>query len=209
MKWNVVPAQFHFLRPAVDACGETRVNHFNPELGRHESFLEKASPKQLATLTQAMADFEHREVGPEIQVWLANAEAGRPSEKDAAWRIRGVLMLFDILRDRESVEPDSSAVEVSTYGERGILANLEDELLYLVLPAMLVRADTEMSARAFIDHCSSMDLAILESAGNRVYANNHYPSVMDFLDRYPIEKYEEAAWLYFLFAALDYAEISF
>ncbi|MBP88717.1 MAG: hypothetical protein CMJ64_18725 [Planctomycetaceae bacterium] len=94
IRWERVPTEFHYLRRAVEACGETRVSEFDPIEGRHIAFFERASADQLQVLQQTKNVIERREDRHPIEQWCSQAESGRSSEKTAAWYIRGILLLL-------------------------------------------------------------------------------------------------------------------
>jgi hypothetical protein len=95
--WDGVPEDFHYLKDVVEACGETRVENYDDTEGGHISFIDRATPDQLALLRAAKNEIERREDAHLINRWCTKAESRRPSEKTAAWHIRGILFLVSEL----------------------------------------------------------------------------------------------------------------
>ncbi len=95
VRWNRVPPEFHYLRDAVEGCGETRVTLFDLELGRNVSFIETASDEQLCLIRSAKDEVARREDRPQIEEWCENPARARPSVRTAIWHIKGMLFLFD------------------------------------------------------------------------------------------------------------------
>lgn len=94
--------------------------------------------------------------------------------------------------------------------ELGILAELPDELSYLVEPALEYgRFQFDEHIFSFLDSATPEQMDELASIAERVRLNDHYPAVNRFLDQYPVTDYEQASCLYFLFGVLDYADLSF
>lgn len=97
VRWNRVPSEFHYLRDAIEACGETRVTLRDPSVGRHVSFIETASDEQLDLIRHAKDQVERREDRLQIEKWCDNPAQKRPSIRTAIWHIQGMLFLFDQL----------------------------------------------------------------------------------------------------------------
>jgi len=97
--WDRVPPEFHYLRDAVEGCGETRVTLFDSALGRHVPFIETASDEQLRLIRSAKDDVACREDRPQIERWCGNPAQATPSVRTAIWHIKGMLFLFDQLED--------------------------------------------------------------------------------------------------------------
>jgi hypothetical protein len=92
----------------------------------------------------------------------------------------------------------------------GVLSQLPDDLSYLIAPALKYgRFHPDVQMIQFLGRATSDELEELAMIADRVLANNHYPAVICFLDQYPIDVYQEAANLYFLFGVLDYADLHF
>ena len=91
----------------------------------------------------------------------------------------------------------------------GVLAKLPEDLQYLAEPALKFKLHGEFEIWPILDQMTPEQRVELETLGAKVLENGHYDKVNDFLDQYPIDKYEEAAYLYFLFGLLDYADIKF
>lgn len=92
----------------------------------------------------------------------------------------------------------------------GVLAELPDELSYLVKPALKYgRFQFDIEILDFLDSASGEQLDELAAVAERVRLNEHYPEVSRFLDEYPITDHEQSACLYFLFGVLDHADLTF
>jgi hypothetical protein len=103
VRWDRVPTEFHYLRDAVEACGETRVMFYDPKVGRHVSFIETATDEQLNLIRSAKNQVERREHRLQIEDWCKNPAQKRSSFRTAIWYIQGLLFLFDKL-DGHQVE---------------------------------------------------------------------------------------------------------
>ncbi|MEM6366497.1 MAG: hypothetical protein AAF745_18870 [Planctomycetota bacterium] len=97
VRWDHVPSNFHYLRDAVEACGETRVTLSDPTVGRHVPFIEIASDEQLDLIRSAKDQVARREDRFQIEKWCENPAQKRPSVRTAIWHIQGMLFLFDQL----------------------------------------------------------------------------------------------------------------
>jgi hypothetical protein len=97
VRWDRVPAEFHYLRDAVETCGETRVTLYDPTVGRHVSFIETATDEQLDLIRSAKDQVERREDRLQIEDWCENPVQKRPFVRTAVWHIQGLLFLFDQL----------------------------------------------------------------------------------------------------------------
>ncbi|TWU22863.1 hypothetical protein Pla52o_23920 [Novipirellula galeiformis] len=97
VRWDRVPSEFHYLRDAVEACGETRVTLFDPTVRRHVPLIETASEEQLDFIRSAKDQVERREDRLQIEKWCENPAQKRPSVRTAIWHIQGMLFLFDQL----------------------------------------------------------------------------------------------------------------
>ncbi|MGB7324065.1 MAG: hypothetical protein WBD31_04290 [Rubripirellula sp.] len=97
VRWDRVPSEFHYLRDVVEACGETRVTHYDPMVGRQVAFIDTASNEQRDLIRSAKDQVERREDRPRIEQWCENPAQKRPSVRTAIWHIQGILFLFDQL----------------------------------------------------------------------------------------------------------------
>lgn len=86
---------------------------------------------------------------------------------------------------------------------------MPQHLDYLGLAALRYRLDSEDEAFAFLDKVKDSDLEELAILADRVLMRNDYPEVNAFLDEYPLDKFQQCAWLYFVFLLLDYADLKF
>jgi hypothetical protein len=90
----------------------------------------------------------------------------------------------------------------------GVLAELPSELQYLAEPAMKYGANQYgYQVDQFIQFATEEDLERLAAIGERIRLNQHTDKIDDFLDKYPITEYQEAANLYFLLGLIDAAGI--
>ena len=92
----------------------------------------------------------------------------------------------------------------------GILAELPTELAYLVGPAMrygVHRFDAQVDE--FLSSASEAEMDELARLAERVRLNEHYPKVNEWLRRYKMTEYREAANLYFMFGVMDAADLKF
>ena len=111
------------------------------------------------------------------------------------------------------VEPGKTNIERSEANmssEIGILRKLPPQLAYLAEPAMtfgIHQFDDDIDR--FLANASDAEMSALAAVAEHVRLNNHYPAVNDWLDEYEIDRYEEAANLYFLFHVMDAADLNF
>jgi hypothetical protein len=91
----------------------------------------------------------------------------------------------------------------------GVLAQLPEELHYLVEPALRYHCETEWDAFRRLDNLSERQLEELAGLAKRVLLHGHYSLVNKFLDRFEITDYKESAMLYFFFGLLDHAGLQF
>ena len=95
VRWDRVPAEFHYLRAAVEACGETRVESFDRADGRHVRFIDTVTPNQLDLIRSAKEEMERRGDRARIEAWCAwKPVRPRPSVLTAMWHVKGLLFLF-------------------------------------------------------------------------------------------------------------------
>ncbi|QDT16168.1 hypothetical protein [Alienimonas californiensis] len=99
LRWDGVPEAFHYLRAAVEACGETRVAHFDHTLGRHVPPIERLTEEQLDLIGAARTESRRRGDRAEIEQWCAPPERPRPSIHRTMWAVQGMLFLFDQVDD--------------------------------------------------------------------------------------------------------------
>lgn len=97
VRWDRVPSELHYLRDAVEGCGETRVIHYDPSAGRHVPFIETATDEQLELIRSAKDQVERREDRMLIEQWCEKPALQRPSIRTAIWHVQGMLFLFDQL----------------------------------------------------------------------------------------------------------------
>ena len=204
LRWDRIPDKFHYLREAVETCGEdTRTRHYDDTVGRHVSFIEKATQKQLAAIRRAKEAVDRRQHRRVIEDWCEKMESGRPSEKAAAWGIAGILELISNIPVEEDNLDESSA------GER-LLQSLPVALKYLHRPASMYGIyQFDQDVDDFLDSATAEQRDDLAAVATRVRINNHYPIVLDFLSKHDIEDSSDCACLYFLFGLLDRAGLSF
>jgi hypothetical protein len=92
----------------------------------------------------------------------------------------------------------------------GVLSTLPAELAYLAQPAMRFGIyQFEDHVGAFLSAASNEDMEELARLAERVKFNDHFTLVNDWLDRYEMTEYREAANLYFLFGVMDAADLEF
>lgn len=114
LKWDRLPADFHYLRPVVEMCMDSRIAIFDDQSKQHVPFIRRATKEQLDLLATAKQQMEwcgHRE---RISQWCDMAERGRPSEKALAWHVRGILFAVSHLD-----EPDEGAISDNDGGATG------------------------------------------------------------------------------------------
>lgn len=212
--WQSVPSRFDYFREAVLACGENRILKYSETLERHVRFVETITDEQLAQLVPVYETLLKQGDLDVLWDWLERARQGSESEKTAAWRIGGILMLFSDLAERgispfsrEWISPDRPKAPLQGIG---VLAQIPDHLSYLVAPALKYgRYQFDQEIFDFLEHATSDEMEELAMTAERVLINNHYPEVNRFLDQYQITVYQEAAHLYYLFGVLDYADLQF
>jgi len=93
--------------------------------------------------------------------------------------------------------------------EAGVLRLLPEHLDYLGFAALRHKLDTEDDVFGFLERVKKSELEELAKLADRVLMRNDYPEVISFLNEYPLDKFRECAWLYFLFGLLDYADMKF
>ena len=92
----------------------------------------------------------------------------------------------------------------------GVLNKLPDELAYLVGPAVKYGVHQfDGDVDRFLDHATDDEISELAGIAEKVRLDNHYEPVCNWLDRFEIDEYEEAANLYFLFGVMDAAGFGF
>ncbi|MEM7456345.1 MAG: hypothetical protein AAF456_18510 [Planctomycetota bacterium] len=107
-------------------------------------------------------------------------------------------------------QTNTSRPEPPRLTDPGMLAELPEELSYLVEPALEYgRFQFEEQIFDFLDTATPQQMEELAAVARRVKSNDHYPEVNRFLDEYPITEHKQSACLYFLFGVLDFAELSF
>jgi hypothetical protein len=213
--WQVVPEWFHYFRNAVIACGETRVLRYDEALGRHVRFAECVTSEQLVHLTRVYEEVLQRGDLENLWDWLAEATIGSESEKMAAWRIAGVLIVLADLAEkgidpfyRKLVSP--SRPQPPMHGI-GILGRLPAELSYLIEPTLKYgRYHSELAIIAFLNAATEDEMEELAALSERVRINGHYRDVLQFLNHFPSTQHDDKAWdLQSLFGVLDLAGFAF
>ena len=106
VRWDRIPAEFHYLRDAIEACGETRICQSDATTECHRSFLGSATQEQLQLIRTAKDEVESRGERASIEQWCEAPAQLRPSVRAAIWHIQGMLMLFDQLEDNHVVDFD-------------------------------------------------------------------------------------------------------
>jgi hypothetical protein len=92
----------------------------------------------------------------------------------------------------------------------GILAKLPPELAYLAEPAMRFGVHQfDGQVAAFLASAAPEEMGELARLAERARLGNHYARVNEWLDKYDMTKYEEAANLYFMFGLMDAADLKF
>jgi hypothetical protein len=212
--WQCVPDRFRYFREAVEACGETRILPYSETLGRYIHFLDNVTDKQLVVLGRVYEKVLAQDDVEDLWDWLEDAEQGFEAENAAAWHVCGILMVFSELAERDKMP--FSRERISPCRPRppiqgiGVLAQLPEELSYLVAPALKYgRYQFDQQMLEFLEHATADEMDELAAIAERVLLNDHYPEVSCFLDQYSIVDYEEASRLYFLFGVLDCAGFQF
>src|SRR5262249_36186452 len=91
----------------------------------------------------------------------------------------------------------------------GVLAKLPVEVQYLIEPALKYGVHQSDDKRdRFLQKIAPKQLEELAAVAERYRLSEHHDLVEDFLDKYPITEYPEAAKLYFLFLILDEAGLA-
>lgn len=111
VRWDRVPTEFHYLRDAVEACGETRVTHFDSAVGCHVPFIETVSEQQLYLIRSAKDEVARREDRPHIEEWFKNNFQARPQVRNAIWHIQGMLFLFGQLEGKQGSVFDDDSID--------------------------------------------------------------------------------------------------
>ena len=91
-----------------------------------------------------------------------------------------------------------------------ILTRLPPDLHYLIAPALKYgRHQFDEQIFAFLDRATAAEKDELRRTAERHGRRNDAAAVNAFLDEYPIDEYEDAARLYFLFGVMDHAGLDF
>lgn len=90
----------------------------------------------------------------------------------------------------------------------GKLAALPQELAFLAEPAARYRFDSEQDVFRFLDKAGAVELEELAAIAERVRLERLYPKVLDICNT-TLRYADEGWWLYFLFGAMDYADLEF
>ena len=83
------------------------------------------------------------------------------------------------------------------------------EFDYIVEQAVKYRLEGDDDIFAALDRLSESELETLAKVADRMAWSKHYAVIRAITDRYPIYKYDGAAWLYFFCGLLDYADLTF
>lgn len=196
INWYAVPVEFHFLRDKVEKYYPKLVGPYGPEVSSYRDVLSARECREISDIANQREFLTHR---ARLDEWRRNARSARPSVKDAAWRIGRLVLAVDELSGNEPKGMESPTV----------LSKLPAEMQYLVEAVRSARISTEIEAIDFLDHCSPDEMRRFSFIANTVLAKGHYSEVNTFLDNYPIDEFEESAWLYFFFLMLDHAGLEF
>jgi hypothetical protein len=109
VRWDRVPVEFHYLRDAVEGCGETRVSQYDRNAGRHLSFFDTATGLQLELIRAAKEEVESRGDRLPMEQWCISFASPQPSVRNAVWYIQGMLLLFDQLDTQQAEQADQVA----------------------------------------------------------------------------------------------------
>lgn len=178
------PKSFHYLRSAIEACGDTRIVPFDPILNRHVPFIERITPEQLDCLKHVHAEILRRNDDLSIATWCESMRNGSEEERKAAWRIGGILSVLYQLADREISpfcdtplkEPEPQPLD-ETPGLK-----LPQELEYLIGPALHFgeRYPSEMQMIRFFEEASPEECDQLAALAERVRQNDDWPKVLQW-----------------------------
>jgi len=206
LKWDRMPEDFNYLRDAVDKCGpDVGIQEYDENIGRHVTFLERATPLQLDSIRSLIGEILQRNHLSAIESWCGNMRSGRPSEKALAWHVSRVLIVAAEMDERLRSRSDKPEIE-----DPGVLDRLPESLSYLIKPALRYgKYQSENSIADFLESANNHQFNELKMLADRVLENRDYSTVLQFLDEYSIEQHEESARLYFLFLVLDHAGFSF
>lgn len=182
--WDVIPQRFHYFRPAVQACGETRIAPFDHSLNRHVPFVERMTPEQFCCLTLLHAEIMQRDDALAITAWCESTLDGTQEEKNAAGRICGILSIIDQLAENE-ITPFCNAPlekpEPKPFDETPEL-QLPHELEYLIGPALHFgeRYQSELQMTRFFEEASPQERDQLAVLAKRVRQNDDWPKVLQW-----------------------------
>lgn len=189
---NGLPSRFSFLGPVLDQYGE-RLRRVPFETGLQVPFRDDEIKQLLSELPSRVII---EESAPELQEWIRSVRKSRPSVKEAAWATWGLLLLLNPVV-LEGVDQGMAAADLPT------------NLQYVFDAAAEHRLQTEYDARKFVEGLDFVEHERLALLAKKILRKHHGPLIQDFIERFPVHKYKESCWLYFLLCAFDYAGIQF
>ena len=192
VNWDVVPESFHYLRQAVESCGETRILPYDPVLQRHVSFVERATKVQLDCLASVCAEVLRRGDLPDIRRWLRSAWNGTEAEKVVSCRIGGILAVIEQLGEKDvppfcdvlliaDDEDEDEGEDATATIDASLL--LPEHLRYLIGPALYFneRYSDDVRASMFHRDASTHEKEWLASIAEQVRISNDWPRILQWL----------------------------
>ncbi len=211
--WQVVPLQFHFLQPAVDICGETRLTPFDPILNRHVPFFERISTEQLEALKIVHMEIARKHNASDIGRWCHSAMEGTLSEKKASSRILGILSVLDDLAAHHVSPFCDVPLELGepTPWDSDESLQLPADLKYLIGPALHFSEQYPNEARMihFLDEASQQECDLLAAIAQQVRIHGDWPKVLHWQREIGTKHVQYSQAIDKLFNLMDLCDLNF
>jgi hypothetical protein len=109
LRWDLIPAELHYLRDAVERYGERGSGtELDGKTGEHVFFADVATDEEIAELAPICVELNRRGDNDRLIDWIEAHREGRPSERWTAHALRGLLLIFEQWGDSR-IEPFATA----------------------------------------------------------------------------------------------------
>lgn len=173
-----------------------------------DAFLVAINEEQLGELRQAYDLIDKKEDAFRISRWLDSCLATHVSyrERQFSQQIGSLLNLFSHL-GRNNVSPFANRkVRYIEQPRTPNWENLPPEFDYLRAPAERYGAyGSESDMLEFLENAAEDDMEILGRTAEKIHSGGHMESINDWLNRYPMDKHQEAWLVYCLLGVMDHS----
>ena len=203
-KGEVVVTDFGYLSAVAAKFGRFYLSD------EFKSFVKQATAQQLRELAEAYEAIDRRNDAYRISRWLDRCFLERKSvsreEFKLSRQVGQLFVLFDHLEDSKLPPFSSGKVTFIEKFKKPNWNNLPEDLGYLREPAEHFGSlGYEAEMIAFLGRATDEEMEWLARTSEQIRVKDHIKSIETWMDRFAINKHQEAWLVYCLLGVLDHA----